>query len=241
MKSADNTLRIVEAIAAADEGGVGLRELVRRTGIAKSTVHRSLMTLRDRRWIESGPDGGSWRVSTRLRSLLGAVGPTRLRAAAELAMERLAAETGESVHLVVAVDDQVELIHRVEGSNPVQVVLPLGRRVPIGGGATGKALLAAGVPMPERLPRLTPATITDRRRLADELEQIRTRGWATNRGEWHPSIGAVAAAIVADGIAVGALSVSTTVDRLDAEHERSFGSSVVAAAADVAAALRSSG
>ncbi len=243
MKSVDNAMRIVETIAAADaaDDTVGLRELVRRTGIAKSTVHRSLMTLRDRGWIEADADGGAWRITTRLRSMLGAVGPSRLRAAAELAMERLAAETGESVHLVVPVDDQVELIHRVEGSNPVQVVLPVGRRVPIGGGATGKALLAAGVPMPERLPRLTRATITDRRRLADELQRIRTRGWATNRGEWHPYVGAVAAAIIVDGTVVGAISVSATVDRLDAEREQRFGPAVVRAAADIAAALRPSG
>jgi DNA-binding IclR family transcriptional regulator len=82
--------------------------------------------------------------------------------------------------------------------------------------AAGKAILAA---LPRRrvdtvvdrwgLPAVTEATITDREALSAELERIRRRGYAVNRGENKPGVRAVGTAVrEGDGSVLGGVSLT---------------------------------
>jgi IclR family acetate operon transcriptional repressor len=148
----------------------------------------------------------------------------------------LSEATGEAVHLTMLEGRHVVLLDRVPGAGPIQVVLPIGHRVPAHAGASGKAILAAldeaslEVFLSEPLERLTAHTIVEPDEFRAELTTIRRQGWATNTGEWDGGVAAVAAAIVVDGRPVGAISVSATPDRLPPHRMMELGPDLVAAA-----------
>lgn len=242
MKSVHNVLAIVEELAAESPCGVG--ELSRRTGLAKSTAQRCLTTLHDAGWIEVAADAGPgaatmWRLTSRFAGLAGPAVPDL----ASLAMPHMVALrdlSGDAVHLVELDGLDIVLRQRVPGPGPVQVVLPVGSRVPAYVTATGKAMLAAlprsdvGMHLPKRLNALTSQTVSTRRELFALLDDVAARGWASNLGEWESSVVAVAAPIVVRGRPIAALSVSTTPNRLPASREPELGAQVVAASAAIA-------
>ncbi|MEM9520033.1 MAG: IclR family transcriptional regulator [Actinomycetota bacterium] len=245
MKSVRNALRVLDELAV--DGALGVGELARRTGIAKSTVQRCLETLADAGWIEVAFDGGPgavthWTIAERIRHRF-TDGGADLVAAAEPVMRDLTAQSGEATHLVTLDGTDVVLRHRIAAAGPVQIVLPIGHAVPAYASATGKAILSTlalderQARIPGRRTALTDATVTDAVAFDAELEAIAARGWATNLGEWHAHVAAVAAPVVVDGRAVGALSVSTTPERLAGERLDEVGALVVVAAAAVARRL----
>jgi IclR family acetate operon transcriptional repressor len=244
VESVIKSLRVVEALS--DAGEAGVSELARRTTIPKSTVQRCLNTLAEAGWIVTAgpptdPAGTRWRLSAKVQRIAARVDDRDVRDLARPVMIELRDRTGETIHLTALEDRQVVLLDRVAGTGPVQVVLPIGHRVPAHAGATGKAILAAldldalDRYLTHPLERLTASTIADADELRGELDEIRRTGWATNRGEWDQGVAAVAAAIVVEGAPVGALSISSTPERLPPERMNELGPLVVAAARRIAA------
>ncbi len=244
MKSVRNAIVIVESLATGGPAGVG--ELARRTGIAKSTVQRCLETLAEAGWIagRASTAGGrtAWDLSSRLRQLTTQRGPIELLAAAQSVMLDLRDRTGDAVHLVELDGLDVVLLDRVTSPGPIQLVIPVGYRVPAYAAATGKAMLAVmesderNRHLPERLAPLTDATLADRELLDAQLLEIGRRGYAANVGEWDDAVAAVAAAVVVDSQPVAALSVSSTPARLT-DRVDEVGEHVVAAASALSRAL----
>jgi IclR family acetate operon transcriptional repressor len=160
------------------------------------------------------------------------------------AMEMLRDETGETVHLMVPDRDRAVLIERLQTSNLVRIVLPLGSSVPLHGSSNGKAMLARLRPgearalLGDELVRYTDTTIVDWGLLEAELAEIRGRGYATNYGEWRADIAAVAAAILRDdGEPAASLSVSTPVSRMPPDAAARYGALVAEAARQVSTTL----
>ena len=244
MRSVRMALRVLEAVADHQPAGVG--QLSRALGLPKSSVQRSLRTLGAAGWIQPAPGGVTrWVLTARARHVGRLAGEeTGIREAAIAAMEKLRGETGETVHLMVPEGDHVVLIERLQTSNPVRIVLPLGSSAPLHGSSNGKAILArlrpgtAQAALGGRLPRYTDTTIVQWERLETELTEIRRRGYATNNGEWRADIAAVAAAILRyDGEPVASLSVSTPIGRMPPAVAGRYGVLVAEAARQVSAAL----
>jgi DNA-binding IclR family transcriptional regulator len=244
MRSVRTALRVLEGVADHQPAGVG--ELSRTLGLPKSSVQRALQTLGAAGWIR--PAAGEvtrWVLTSRARRVGRLAGEENsIREAAITAMERLRAETGETVHLMVPDGPRAVLIERLETSNPVRIVLPLGSSVPLHGSANGKAILArlpaaqAEALLNGDLPRYTDHTIVAWAHLEAELAEIRQRGYATNYGEWRADIAAAAAAIIGpDGQPVASLSVSTPISRMSPDLASRYGALVSAAAHQVSAAL----
>ncbi|MFF3697811.1 IclR family transcriptional regulator [Streptomyces sp. NPDC002221] len=246
MQNVLNALRALEEIA--ERQPIGVAELARAMELPKSSVQRSLLTLHEAGWIR--PAAGAptrWTVTAKALYVgRRATGELGLRDAAVPVMEELRRECGETVHLAVPEGDRVVLIERLETSQPVRIVLPLGQDLPVHASANGKAILAAG-PMEAWERRLThdlagftPATITDPRRLRAELAEVRRRGYATNGGEWRADVSAVAAAVIGmDGLPVASLSVNVPTSRMTAASGERFAAMVVVAAERLGRALGS--
>jgi DNA-binding IclR family transcriptional regulator len=245
MRSVRTALRVLECVADQQPAGVG--EVSRTLGLPKSSVQRALVTLGAAGWIR--PAAGEvtrWVLTSRARRVgrLAAEGSS-IREAALGEMERLRAETAETVHLMVPDGPRAVLIERLETANPVRVVLPLGSSAPLHGSANGKAILAK-LPTSEvpqvlngELPRYTDSTVVDWQQLEAELAEIRRRGYATNNGEWRADIAAVAAAIVGpDGRPVASLSISTPISRMPPDLAGRYGALVSAAARQVSGSYR---
>lgn len=217
-------LDVIEALANVEQ--IGLSDLARRMRISGPTLFRLLATLAARGYVQKS--GNLYRLTLKPWELgAKAVKRIGLRGLARPFMERLAAETGETVHLSVLQGDGIVIIDKVDSPHPVRVDTFVGLSVPAYCSATGKAILAfetretLDAVLPPRLPRHTAATITDRAALDRELAQVRRAGWAKNREEWRAGVCAAAVPVYDSGGKVaGSLSVTVPTSRFTNEAVR---------------------
>ncbi|HKZ07793.1 MAG TPA: IclR family transcriptional regulator [Methylomirabilota bacterium] len=218
-------LEVLEALSDVEE--VGLTELARRQGVSGPTLFRILATLAARGYVVKSPRG-RYRLSLKTWEIgAKAVRRLPLRDLARPLMERMSAETGETVHLSVLRGPGIVIIDKVDSPHPVRVDTFVGLSAPSHCSATGKAILAFLPPealeraLPPRLPRYTGATVTDRGALARELAQVRRAGWARNREEWREGVCAAAVPLRDGGGAVlASLSVTVPTSRFTSEAVR---------------------
>lgn len=245
MQNVRNALRVLEEVAERQPAGVA--DLARALEIPKSTVQRALLTLQDAGWLRPSDGTGATRwVLTTKPLLIGrsTSGDLSLRDVAVPVMEELRGRCDETVHLAVPEGGKVVLIERLETSQPVRIILPLGKNLPLHASANGKAVLAASGPefieryLAEGLTRFTGTTITERERLRAELALIRKRGYATNDGEWRTDVSAAAAPVVGrSGEPVASISINVPSSRVTSETRAQHGVLVCAAAAEIGSAL----
>jgi DNA-binding IclR family transcriptional regulator len=149
-----------------------------------------------------------------------------LATAAEPSLRRLAEESGETANLIVPRPGATEAIAQVDGRHLLGATNWLGRELGLHCTAAGKVFLAFGAAaLPDgELDSLTPATVTDRARLARELEAVRDQGYATLVDELEPGLSAVAAPVRdRGGAVVAALSASGASLRLAPQRLRLLG------------------
>lgn len=222
MRSVLVALRVMEEIATHQP--VGVSELARVLGLSKTTVHRSLATLREGGWIEPADDGRAlWSLSVRALIVGGRAVDSHngLRSIAVPVMEDLRRATEETIHLMVRERGSVVLIERLDGIKPVRVFNPVGGRGPMHRTSAGKAILAAMSPADREaflsdLGRGTErAPGVDVRALREELAGVAARGFAINLASNQPDVHAVGAAIIGPGgKPIGAISISAPPERL---------------------------
>jgi IclR family acetate operon transcriptional repressor len=189
--------RAIAVLDALSDGSaeLGTNEIARRTGINASIVSRLLATLASARIVEHVPATGRYRLGPRLLQLGNLVlGRLDLREVARPYLHELVRVTGETATLSAPGEHDAVTIDFVQSDAVVQSVARLGRPSIGHATATGKVLLAfgeAGLPG-GRLNAYTPRTITNRRDLEKELEDVRRQGYAVAVGEREPDLNAVA-------------------------------------------------
>lgn len=113
----------------AEDGPLGVSELARRTGLAKSTVARLVDGLVDAQLLER--DGRAVHLGVRLFELgERAARPRDLRRAALLPMVDLHRATGHTVHLAVLEGHDVVYVHIVRGRHGPPLPSRIGGRMP---------------------------------------------------------------------------------------------------------------
>lgn len=244
MQNVLNALRALEELAARQP--IGVADLARAMELPKSSVQRTLVTLKEAGWIRpTGSVPTRWVVTTKaLHVGRHATDELGLRDIALPVMEELRRATDETIHLAVREGGKVVLVERLETSQPVRIILPLGQNLIMHASANGKAVLAADpVDAVERymahgLRDFTDTTITDPARLRAELATTRERGWATNSGEWRPDVSAVASAVLGEaGLPVASISVNVPTSRMTDETRPVYGALVHEAAKKISTAL----
>lgn len=181
---------------------LGVTELGVRLGLAKSTVHRLLATLRVRGYVRKNPRSGKYRLGIRPWEVGRiAAGQFGYPEASRPSLERLAREAAGTAHLAILDGSEVVYLDRVDGTPPVHADAPVGGRVPAHAVSTGRALLAFLDPETLRkvvargLRRFTPATVADEVKLREELEAVRVTGYAVTVGEWRAEVGGISAPV----------------------------------------------
>jgi DNA-binding IclR family transcriptional regulator len=177
---------------------LGTNEIARRTGINASTVSRLLATLAGSGMVEHVPASGRYRLGLRLLQLGNVVlGRLDLRDVARPHLQELSLQTGETATLSAPGERDAVTVDFVQSEASVQSVARLGRPSVGHATATGKVLLAFGRAQlpPGPLKAYTARTITDRTKLAAELERVRRQGYADAVGEREPDLSAVAAPV----------------------------------------------
>jgi DNA-binding IclR family transcriptional regulator len=218
---------------------ISLAELGRRTGLARSTVHRLVTDLTEQGWVRRV--GNQYELGMALFEL-GELVPVkhRLRRVALPYMQDLLAATGETVHLAVRDGADAVYAEKLHGHRPLPLPSRTGGRAPLTCTAVGKALLAHEAPEVVRdvldrpLRRWTESSVTDPRALIRQLDEIRRTGLAQEREEAAPGSACIAAPVLVDRRPVAALSVAVPV--ADFAPER-LGPAVLTAALGLARAL----
>jgi len=193
----ERALALIDSLADGQE--LGTNELARRTGLNASTTSRLLATLAGGRLVEHVEDTGRYRLGSRFLQLGNAVlARLDVREAARPHLRALAEATGETATLSAPGDPDAVTVDFVQGPGSVVSVARLGRPSIAHATATGKVALAFGAAtLPAgRLERFTPNTVTDRSRLAAELERVRVEGFAKAVGEREDDLNAVAAPVL---------------------------------------------
>lgn len=117
-------------------------------------------------------------------------------------LDRLRSVTDGTLQIAILEGTDVLYVERREGPGAIPVFRAVGARNAAYRTSSGK-LLIAFLPAEQRIraidsmklrPR-TPRTITSRTRLVAELDQIRRRGYAENRGESEPEMCSIAAPV----------------------------------------------
>jgi len=210
VRSLDRALAILDALAATPQG-VGLVDLSRQVGIAKSTAHRLLSTLEYRGFVARCPEDGRYVPGPKVSGVIDAMAAPRLRAV----LEELARECGESVNLGVLRGAEIVYVERVESRHALRWGLTVGSRVPVHCSGMGKAILAELAPAARQdvlraspLQRLSHRTITDPAALDAELRRVQADGYAIDDEEYMDGVRCIAAAVRRGARVVGAVSIA---------------------------------
>jgi DNA-binding IclR family transcriptional regulator len=139
---------------AAGEHEVGVATLGQRLGWPKSTSSRVLLQMANAGLLERDAKDRQYRLGPLVRRLAladqQAAPAARERIRNELAL--LSAQSGHAAHLSALDGTETVLLEHFAGPNPLQVMSPIGSRLPASVTAMGRALLA----------RLTDADFNDR-------------------------------------------------------------------------------
>lgn len=180
------------------ERDLGVNELARRIGVSPSTASRLLATLEQAGMVQR-EEGGPYRLGLGLVTLADRVlARLDLRALARPVLEELMERTGETATLSVPGEREAITVDSVPSRASVVSMARLGRPSVAHATAVGKVMLAFGggaLPRERDLYPLTERTITDRRRLADEVLAVRRRGYGTVFGEREVDVNAIAAPV----------------------------------------------
>jgi len=231
---------ILDLVCEKDAGGTSLAEVSNHLHVSKSTAHRYLTTLEELDVVRRDDNDG-FSLGPKLIELTGAfLSNHDLRNEGQSFLEKLAAQTEETVHLAIPSGDEVVYIAKVDSSHSVRMASHIGALNPMHCTALGKAILAHYPPdrvqeiIAKGLPRRTSHTITTPARLRDELERVRMQGLATDDQENELGVRCTGAPVFDyTGKVIGAISVSGPAGRITKERSIEMGPLVKEAALEI--------
>jgi IclR family acetate operon transcriptional repressor len=203
------------------EQHVGIAELGRRTGLAKSTVSRIVNELVEQRLLERGPRG----VQLGIRIFELGQRATSVRDLRKLAIAHMADLRNAlnlTVHLAVLEQSEVVYIEVLSARDGPRLPSQVGGRMPAHATGVGKVLLAASddsvseAAINGGLGKVGPETITDPEKLRHALARIRETGVAYESQESQVGVACAAAAVLtSSGEPLAAISAAGWVGDFD--------------------------
>jgi DNA-binding IclR family transcriptional regulator len=203
-----------------DGGSLTLAQISRSVKLTTPTTHRLLRALTLRGMVV---DDGNRHYS---------LGPTVMRLASAImdrgndlitigtpSLERLRAETGETVSLHIALGEKRVCVAELVSPEPIRMESGVGHVYPLYAGAAGKVLLAWDedplARVPQDLSQVGPSTIVSRTELERELAAVRRRGYATSVGEVVAGATSLAVPVFGNnGTVTAAINVAGPTSRL---------------------------
>jgi DNA-binding IclR family transcriptional regulator len=191
-----------------------LAALVARSGLPRSTAHRTADKMIQLGWLDK--PGQRYRIGNRIFELSG-LAPVRheLREAVLPFLQDLYHATRTTVQLGVLTGNQILVVEKISGHRPMPMLSQVGGTIPVHCSGLGRAILAYSdaatidAVIAAGLERRTPRTLTTDTALRRELAAIPDRGWAIDREEGNIGVSCVAAPIFGPlGVVVAALSVT---------------------------------
>lgn len=167
-----------------EKKSLGITEFSKRLGLAKTTIASIVATLEAIGYLEKDPFTSKYRLGPQLFQLgMKCATNMDLVTIGRAWMERLCFQFMEPVNLGMLVGDKVTIVMRIEPENRYMVFPQAGSVIPMHSTCIGKMLIAHMdsakrdlLLADHRFEKLTPNTITTRKRFLKELELVRTSG-----------------------------------------------------------------
>ncbi len=223
VQSVERTFKLVEILS--EKGALGITELSVLSGLNKTTVYRLLSTLVNLGYVRKKTANEKYELTLKfLRLSADTLSKIDFRHTARPYLEKIPAKTGETVHLVERIGNDIIYIDKFESAvNSVRMVSRIGFTLPMIYTAVGKAIMAKltdkeieKIWNESEIIAKTDKTVTDFTEFMKEIEIVRKRGYATDLEENESGVCCVAAALTdMYGEYKYAFSVSAPVTRID--------------------------
>jgi IclR family transcriptional regulator, pca regulon regulatory protein len=189
-----------------DRPVLGIANIADDLGMSRSTTHRYVITLVALGYLEQGASR-KYRLGLKVTDLgMAALNSTGLREHAHEYLEELRQRTSYTTNLAVLDGIEILYVDRARsfrrGQSKIDLGLHPGSRLPAYCTAMGKLLLAY---LPEneqaelitemKLTKQGPNTITSKKALVTELDEIQSEGFAVNDEELAPELHSIAAPV----------------------------------------------
>jgi DNA-binding IclR family transcriptional regulator len=208
---------------------LGITELSRMMNLPKGTVHGFVRTLSKMGYLQQDPSTRKYGLGLKIYEL-GAILADSLEINEKAAgpVRRLVNRTRLTSRIAVWDGDSILLTLNIDSRYHDSFVKQIGPRIPAYSSGAGKAFLAFLEPSELRtyfdrtdLIAHTPNTITQKKKLLRELEEIRRRGFSEDREESTPGIACIGAPIFGrEGRLEAAISLSGDPERILGEQQK---------------------
>ncbi|MCK5767502.1 MAG: IclR family transcriptional regulator [Candidatus Atribacteria bacterium] len=230
IKVLNKSISVLEILLYQDSG-INITEISEKLGFYPSTTHRILDTLKHWDYVEQDPHTQKYKLGLKILEL-GMAKLHSMDLVREVApyLKELVNKYNETVHLGILKEGEVFYLAKEESFQTIRMISYVGKRAPLHCTALGKILLTY-LSEEERkkvlgekiLPRLTKNTITDKKKLKKELDDIKKQGIAIDREESEKNILCMATPIRDhQGKVIAALSISSPIFRLDKNKQKNI-------------------
>ena len=241
------TLRVIKILEATAGGGeLKLSELSSKLNIPKSTLSPILNTLAECGYLSG--EGGEYTPGVALYSFGNAFsGSFPVIEYVKERLKRLVFEFGETCYFGVLDGGYVLYVDKVDSTNPLRVLVTTGRRLPAYSTGIGKALLTDKTEeellelYPDGFERITDKTVTDVKRLLEELKAARESGYTEEIEESTEHIRCFGAPIRKGGKVAAAISIAIPVFRFDGNRGKAMADALKKTAEEISEVLDKTG
>lgn len=224
LRSVGSALDVLECFAT--DGFLGVSDIARKLGVAKSTAHRLLQTLVSRGFVEQDRESGLYRLGIHIYEL-GALALARneLRHAALPTLRQVAHATSLTTNFAVPDGPDVVFVERIENPDGVRILGHFGHRLPAHTTSSGKAIAAfnTGADEARRTAGFPPRVSGTVRTTVDWdrcLSQVRQQGYAVSTDESFDGATSVAVPVLERQVAVASVSVFGPTEAISPHIER---------------------
>ena len=201
---------------------LGVTDIANQLKLSKAVVHRILMSLRGKNFIDFNAETRRYRLGPAAVALgLNYLNQIDVRALAHPELQILSAATQETATLSIRTGTFARVyIDQVKPDREIVMSLAMGVPYALHSGASSKAFLAH-IPdhemeafLKQALRKVTPSTVTDPKALREEIARIRRDGYAASVGERESGAAAIAAPVFDhNGRVAAVISLSGPTDR----------------------------
>jgi IclR family transcriptional regulator, acetate operon repressor len=239
VQALERGLNLLAIIAEAD--GLSLTSIAQRAGIAPSTAHRILNTLKAGGFVQDD-DLGRYLIGVQaFRTGSAFLRNRKMVDVGRSTMRHLMEASGETVNMAIENDGYVVFVSQIESHQSIRAFHRPGARGPMHASSLGKAMMASLTDdaLSRRLhhvgmPRFTRHTIVDPDALLADLATVRKRGWSIDDQEQAEGLRCVGAAIYNEhSEVIGAISISGPTVRVTEERLGELGPMVKRAAREI--------
>lgn len=199
------TFDILEEIAR-NPSELGISDLARRLTIPKSTVYGIIQALMEIGALSRNEKTNKFMLgSTLVRLGNQALAGINIRSTARPYMDKLSEKFKVTVFMGVFDEYGITIIERADGPLELKISAPLGARIPIFAGASGKVFLAGmrkkmldKILKERSIPKYTENSITDLGQYREELEKVHQAGYASDFEEYIQGVNAISVPLLPD-------------------------------------------